>query len=237
MKIVNVCLAAVVCFFLQFSAVAGAAVEMVVGEYNRSTGTNWYFPGKKVTYKVSDSSVAEVLQGKDGQYRVHFIAPGEVYVYATFYSQGQPLEPELYLFHITGQAIDESATDWGTFALEILRRTNEERKKVGLEPLKAEFMLSDAAAIRAGEAAQVYSHTRPDGSPYHTALTGITYKQAGENLQAGAANPEEAMRACMNSPTHRENILYPDFNVLGVGYVYVPNSKYHHYWVQIFLQE
>ena len=96
MKIVNVCLAAVVCFFLQFSAVAGAAVEMVVGEYNRSTGTNWYFPGKKVTYKVSDSSVAEVLQGKDGQYRVHFIAPGEVYVYATFYSQGQPLEPELY---------------------------------------------------------------------------------------------------------------------------------------------
>lgn len=237
MRIIYACLAIALCTVLQLGNVAASSAESVAGEYERTTGTNWFFPGMKVTYRVSDERVAEVLQGKDGQYRVHFIAPGDVYVYATFYSQGKPLEPEKYLFHITGQVIDESATDWGSFAMEILRFTNAERKRAGLKELKAEFMLSDAAATRANEAAQVYSHTRPDGSPYYTVLEGIPYKVAGENLQAGAATPEEAMREWMNSPTHRENILCADFNALGVGYIYIRDSKYHHYWVQIFLRE
>ena len=237
MRIAYMCLAAVLCILLQMGSAVVSAEESVAGEYDRKTGMNWYFPGVRVTYSVSDGRVAEVLQGRDGQYRVHFIAPGDVYVYATFYSQGKPLEPEKYLFHVTGQVIDESATDWGTFAMEILQLTNAERKKAGLEPLKAEFLLSDAAATRAWEASQVYSHTRPDGSSYHTALEGISYKTAGENLQAGAASPVEAMREWMNSPTHRENILFADYNALGVGYIYIPNSQYHHYWVQIFLQE
>ena len=106
----------------------------------------------KVTYEVSDNQVAEIIQDKKGQYIVRFIGAGDVYVQATFYSQGKPLPPETYLFHITGDKKGEDATDWGTFAMDILRLTNEERKKAGLSQLKADFALSEAAAIRAEEA-------------------------------------------------------------------------------------
>lgn len=237
MKLFKLIILVTLCLCVEMGCVWGATDEKLAGEYERKTGTNWYFPGMKVTYTVSDTQVAEVFQDKKGQYIVRFIGPGDVYVQATFYSQGKPLSPEIYLFHITGDKKGEEATDWGTFALDILRLTNEERKKAGLAPLKADFALSEAAALRVEEAVKVYSHTRPDGTPYHTALKGIEYKQAGENLQAGAATPEEAITQWMNSPTHRENILYPDYNALGIGYIYAPNSKYHHYWVQIFLQK
>ena len=61
-----------------------------------------------------------------------------------------------------------------------------------------------------------------------------SYETVGENLQAGAATPEEAIRQWMNSPTHRENILSYAYDEIAVGYVYVPDSRYHHYWVQLF---
>ena len=237
MKIFRLIIMAGLCMCMAMGCALGAAGEKLAGEYERQTGSNWYFPGLKVTYTVSDDQVAEVFQDKKGQYIVRFIGPGDVYVQATFYSQGKPLPPEIYLFHITGEKKGEEATDWGTFALDVLRLTNEERRKAGLPALKADFALSDAAAIRAEEAVRQFSHTRPDGTPYHTVLTGIKYRQAGENLQAGAATPEEAIHQWMNSPTHRENILYPEYNALGIGYIYVPDSRYHHYWVQIFLQK
>ena len=237
MNIFKMLIVVMACLCMGMGCVLGAANDKLAGEYDRKTGTNWYFPGLKVTYEVSDNQVAEIIQDKKGQYIVRFIGAGDVYVQATFYSQGKPLPPETYLFHITGDKKGEDATDWGTFAMDILRLTNEERKKAGLSQLKADFALSEAAAIRAEEAVQLYSHTRPDGSPYNTVLKGINYRQAGENLQAGAATPKDAIYQWMNSPTHREILLYPDYNSLGVGYIYVPNSKYHHYWVQIFLQK
>jgi len=42
------------------------------------------------------------------------------------------------------------------------------------------------------------------------------------------------MNGWMNSPGHRSNILNAGFKRLGVGYVYIPNSEYGYYWVQIF---
>lgn len=230
MKWIKICLVVMMCLYLQLGMVwAQPQPEKLAGEYERKTGTNWYFPGHRVTYTVSDQNVAEVFQKKDGQYVVRFIGAGDVYVWATFYSQGKPLDPEVYLFHITGENIGSEATDWGKFAGEILRLTNVERQKMGLSPLRADFALSEAAAIRVDEATKVYSHTRPDGTPYYTALRGIKYRQAGENLQAGAATPAEAVRQWMNSPAHRENILHKDYNALGIGYIYVADSKYHHY--------
>lgn len=237
MKLMKSLIMILLCLCLQTGLVWGAGVEKLAGEYNRTTGTNWGFPGYKVTYTVSDSKVAEVIKRKDGQPAVHFIGPGDVYVHVTFYSQGQPVETEVHLFHITGENKGEEATDWSNFAGEILRLTNEERKKEGLPPLKADFNLSDAAAVRVEEASRVFDHTRPDGSGFETALQGIDYQQAGENLQAGAATPAEAVYQWMHSPGHRANILHRDYNALGVGYIYVPNSRYHHYWVQIFLKK
>ena len=61
-----------------------------------------------------------------------------------------------------------------------------------------------------------------------------TKKTAGENIAAGYGNSSAVMNGWMNSPGHRSNILNAGFKRLGVGYVYIPNSEYGYYWVQIF---
>jgi uncharacterized protein YkwD len=43
------------------------------------------------------------------------------------------------------------------------------------------------------------------------------YQLAGENLVRGGVTPREMHRALMDSRTHRENLLNPDFQVVGVG--------------------
>lgn len=219
-------------FFLYFclgELVYAAAYD---GELTKDTGTNWYFPGYRVAFEVSDPNIAEIITNKQGQPVVHFVRPGDVVVRAVF-GDG---DVKTYLFHITGKVIDDTSFDWSMFAMDVIRLTNEERKKAGLSHLKPAFDVSEPATVRADEVSRCYSHTRPDGSDFETVLMGVSYEMAGENLQAGAPTPEEAVREWMNSPTHRDNILFPDFTELAVGYVYLPNSKYHHYWVQIFLR-
>jgi len=47
---------------------------------------------------------------------------------------------------------------------------------------------------------------------------GISYRTAGENI-AGNPSAAGAMRAWMNSPGHRANILNPNFTRIGIGVV------------------
>jgi|GEM_PF-4189631 len=47
-------------------------------------------------------------------------------------------------------------------------------------------------------------------------------------------NVNSRLRAYMNIKRHRENILSYAYDEIAVGYVYVPDSRYHHYWVQLF---
>ena len=220
MNIFKMLIVVMACLCMGMGCVLGAANDKLAGEYDRKTGTNWYFPGLKVTYEVSDNQVAEIIQDKKGQYIVRFIGAGDVYVQATFYSQGKPLPPETYLVHITGDKKGEDATDWGTFAMDILRLTNEERKKAGLSQLKADFALSEAAAIRAEEAVQLYSHTRPDGSSCHTVVEKFEYRVTGENLIMAdnpISEPEILLDTWMNSEGHRANILLPDYTSIAIG--------------------
>ena len=59
---------------------------------------------------------------------------------------------------------------------------------------------------------------------------GITYRYAGENIAMGQRTPEEVVKAWMNSEGHRKNILSPNYNYIGVGYVAQGN-----YWTQEFI--
>jgi len=59
-------------------------------------------------------------------------------------------------------------------------------------------------------------------------------KLSGENIAAGKSTPEEAIRQWMNSSGHRANILNSRFTEIGFGYENAPNSRYRHYWVQVF---
>ena len=119
------------------------------------------------------------------------------------------------------------------FAEEVLQLVNIEREKVGAKPLQLSPELSEFADVRVKELPENFSHNRPDGSKWKTAIK-ISYRYIGENIAAGQRTPESVVDAWMNSEGHRENILNPKFGKLGVGYINAPETDYKHYWVQLF---
>ena len=90
-----------------------------------------------------------------------------------------------------------------------------------------------AAQVRAEEIVTSFSHTRPNGSSFSTALKeqNVSYRGAGENIAWGQRSPEEVVNAWMNSAGHRANILNERFTTIGVGH-YQKGST--HYWAQLF---
>lgn len=127
------------------------------------------------------------------------------------------------------------STDTSKYAQRVLELVNEERAKVGLDPLEADSTLDEAADIRVKELVTSFSHTRPNGTDPFTVLDelGYSYSAAGENIAAGQSSPAAVVESWMNSEGHRANILSPDYTKLGVGYCKA-SDIYGHYWVQLF---
>ena len=107
---------------------------------------------------------------------------------------------------------------------------NGERADAGLPPLKLNAKLSAAARAHAADlvTGQYFSHTGRDGSTIRTRLDAAGYLPRtggwaiGENLAWGTgalATPGSIMRAWMNSPGHKENILNPEYREIGIGIV------------------
>lgn len=120
----------------------------------------------------------------------------------------------------------------------VLKIVNSERKKNGRGRLVLDSTLSKAAQKRAKEIAKHFSHERPDGSDCFTVLKeyDISYDICGENIAAGYSQSTAAkvMDLWMNSEGHRKNILYKQFNKIGVGYYKKKGTGSKYYWVQIF---
>lgn len=116
----------------------------------------------------------------------------------------------------------------------VIQLVNEERAKNGLSPVRESDAASDAAAVRAREITRSFSHTRPNGAGFATALTesGVRFNSSGENIAYGQRTPEAVMNTWMNSQGHRANILNRQYTSIGVGY-YV-DSRGVAYWVQLF---
>lgn len=105
-----------------------------------------------------------------------------------------------------------------------------ERNAEGLPALSAGDAASHrAAAVRAEEIAVSFSHTRPDGRGFYTALyeAGVQYRGAGENIAYGYRTPAAVVRGWMNSEGHRKNILSLSYTHLAVCF-----NDYN--WVQLF---
>ena len=118
-------------------------------------------------------------------------------------------------------------------AQEVLALVNFERANRGLTPLRFSRELMAASEIRANELTVLFSHTRPNGEPCHSLISKGAYT-VGENIAGGSPTPREVVDLWMNSRGHRANILNPDYEELGVGHVYKSNTKYGHYWAQMF---
>lgn len=96
---------------------------------------------------------------------------------------------------------------------ELLALINAERAKVGVKPLSYRPEIAQASELRAQEASQLWSHTRPNGQPYYSADDRIW----GENLSRNYNTPQEIVAAWMKSDSHRKNMLEPKFTGACIG--------------------
>lgn len=136
---------------------------------------------------------------------------------------------------VTAPALSSPYPD---LADEIIALTNRERKDAGLSPLKHIAALDSPATLRAREASQSWSHTRPDGRDFYTALEdyGLFYRGKGENLfSANVLDAALAVENWMASYSHRENLLLPAFT--GIGVSIVKGSDGFYYYSQLFVHD
>ena len=98
------------------------------------------------------------------------------------------------------------------FISKVVELCNKYRADAGLPLLTQDSVLDAKAQIRANEATVRFDHTRPDGSSCFTVLDGVDFNTAGENIAGGQVTPEQVVEEWMNSPSHRENIMCPDFS-------------------------
>jgi uncharacterized YkwD family protein len=128
----------------------------------------------------------------------------------------------------------QNTSTLSAYEQKVVDLTNQERSKNGLPALKVDLTLSKMAREKSRDmsANGYFSHTSPTyGSPFDMMKKyGISYRYAGENIAMGQRTPEEVVKAWMNSEGHRKNILSPNFNHIGVGYVSQGN-----YWTQEFI--
>ena len=122
------------------------------------------------------------------------------------------------------------------WAREVMRLTNAERKKAGLNPLKWNETLALFAEMHCEDMIErnFFSHVNPDGEDPFDRIKyfDIEYWSAGENIGAGQNSPKMVVEEWMNSETHRANILNPDFKSIGVSVL--KGGSYGIYWVQEF---
>ena len=140
--------------------------------------------------------------------------------------------PEFYKQCATAQILagdplptPDDSVEW-QYNIAVLELCNAQRRIAGLADLYTrEDLLWDLAMKRTDEITQVFSHTRPDGTPWSTLFKeeGF-YGYQGENLAAGTpyASPAEVVKAWMDSPGHRANIMSPNYTYLATGYIYDP---------------
>ncbi len=125
----------------------------------------------------------------------------------------------------------------------VIDSTNAEREKAGLPPLRYNSLLEYSAQQYAADMQRrdFFSHETPEGGTLQervqaTGYGAITLETCGcdwfrvdfgENLAKGQQSVVQVMRDWMASPKHREAILSPQFQDIGIGLA-------GRYWVQHF---
>ena len=103
----------------------------------------------------------------------------------------------------------------------IVDLTNENREESHVGLLERSTVLDEAARQKAEHMAEgsYFAHNSPDGvTPwYWFDKVGYQYAYAGENLAVHFTDSGEVVKAWMDSPGHRANILSEDYREIGIG--------------------
>jgi len=123
----------------------------------------------------------------------------------------------------------------------LLNLINQERANQGLNELVFDSRLIETARGHSLDMAcqNFFNHTGSDGSNSFARISasGYPYEAAGENIYAGSGPyncAQEAFKAWMKSATHQEVMLHQDFEEIGIGYAFNPDSTYGGYFTAVF---
>lgn len=103
----------------------------------------------------------------------------------------------------------------------VIQWTNIQRKRYGFSPLKENVRLNVSTELKVQDMFenQYFSHYSPSGEGAEDWIKSVGYEfiAIGENLALGNFENDEALvQAWMESPGHRENILNPNYQEIGV---------------------
>ena len=201
----------------------------VQGElYNGELAYVFYSSSGKVLGTVPDSVISQILwdnnltQAEDDEQKAWFVENFNIY---------RGLDGGSYegsSGSTGGGSSSSNDFDIEEFREEVIRLTNIEREKAGLEPYEVDDTAMKFAQIRAEEISESYSHIRPNGDQSGT----YSHYTFGENIAKGQKTPEEVVNDWMNSSVHRAAIMSSEDEYFGVG-VYKKNGVI--YWTQEFI--
>ncbi len=137
----------------------------------------------------------------------------------------------------TKKVKEVAATEFTQVA--VIEGVNKERIKQGLPALATDAKLSEAAQKKADDMVNrgYFAHNTPSGAQFFEVLddVGYNYQHAGENLAAQYQTISGTVKAWMDSPGHRANILNGSYEETGVGLAYGERKgKKGWYVVQLF---
>ncbi len=105
----------------------------------------------------------------------------------------------------------------------VLDQTNDERVRVGLEPYQYNQILSESAKKKAQDMFfnNYWAHNSPQGKNPWTFFEAVGYKYsvAGENLAKDFYSTDALVKAWMDSPTHKTNIVHSKYKEIGIAVV------------------
>ncbi len=118
---------------------------------------------------------------------------------------------------------------------ELLKLTNEERKKAGVPPLASNAKLQAAASQHSANMArqEKLAHELDDKNPSDR-LKEQKYKFSAiaENIAEGQRTPAEVVKSWMGSEAHRTNLLNAEYTEIGLGIAESANGT--RYWTLVF---
>ena len=136
-------------------------------------------------------------------------------------------------------------TDVAAAKQDIIDRTNALRRENGVAALRVNDKLMQAAQVRANEMAThtVYSHTRPDGRKFNTAMDcpymAENIHRIADWVLSDQTLAERAVADWSASTTHNKNMVNPKLSEIGVGLARGVNDTGDPCWycVQLFLYD
>lgn len=147
-------------------------------------------------------------------------------------------DPAICRFCGPAQGVVEECPDGDdSFACQVFALVNETRAAHGKDTLEYDGTLAESAMVHAMDLnyCDFFAHDSLDGTTFfeRCADNGYAGTCTGENIGGGQSTPEDVMEAWMDSPGHRDNILYDNHTEIGIAY-YEGDGTYGRYWLKHF---